>query len=431
MGSSAPPAPNKYCIYVTIAVMFICRRLRTPVGMLLLGLVLGLTVPGALAQDSIDDLRSQRENIRREAADAAAQLNALSAEDLELVEALGALDAHIALQETKIAASAQSIETAEAEAAQAQTEADILAGEIEAIRDRLRRRAVDAYVAPATDALDQLNSDDLIGSALRREHLDDIVGDEYEIVDQLRGAIAEQEALSHAAQAFLAEAQAERAELDLRRAELGITRTEAEQLRAEVQERIAEWQTRSDGFAEADRLIGEEIRRLEEEARIAAEAEAQRLAEEEARRLAEEEAANDPVASPPSGDFAITHRPTAGALTSPFGPRVHPIFGTTRAHNGIDLNGDTGDLILAANDGVVLSAGWRTGYGNAIVIRHGGGYTTLYAHLHDIDVSTGQPVSGGEAIGLLGSTGWSTGPHLHFEVRLDGTALDPIGFYPF
>ena len=300
------------------------------------------------------------------------------------VEALEALDAHIALQETKIAASAQSIETAEAEAAQAQTEADILAGEIEAIRDRLRRRAVDAYVAPATDALDQLNSDDLIGSALRREYLDDIVGDEYEIVDQLRGAIAEQEALSHAAQAFLAEAQAERAELDLRRAELEVTRTEAEQLRAEVQERIAEWQTRSDEFAEADRLIGEEIRRLEEEARIAAEAEAQRLAEEEARRLAEEEAqrlaeeeaADDPAPSPPSGDFAITHRPTAGALTSSFGPRVHPIFGTTRTHNGIDLSGDTGDLILAANDGVVLSAGWRTGYGNAIVISHGGGYTT-------------------------------------------------------
>ena len=148
-----------------------------------------------------------------------------------------------------------------------------------------------------------------------------------------------------------------------------------------MQERIAEWQTRSDEFAEADRLIGEEIRRLEEEARIAAEAEAQRLAEEEARRLAEEEAqrlaeeeaADDPAPSPPSGDFAITHRPTAGALTSSFGPRVHPIFGTTRTHNGIDLNGDTGDLILAANDGVVLSAGWRTGYGNAIVISHGGG----------------------------------------------------------
>ncbi|NDH84714.1 MAG: hypothetical protein EBY65_07570 [Acidimicrobiia bacterium] len=280
---------------------------------------------------------------------------------------------------------------------------------------------------------------DLIGSALRREYLDDIVGDEYEIVDQLRRAIAEQEAANRTAQTFLTEAQAERAELDLRHAELEVARTEAEQLRAEVQERIAEWQTRSDEVAEADRLIGEEIRRLEEEARIAAEAEAQRLAEEEARRLAEEEAqrlaeeeaADDPAASPPSGDFAITHRPAAGVLTSPFGPRVHPIFGTTRTHNGIDLNGDTGDLILAANDGVVLSAGWRTGYGNAIVISHGGGYSTLYAHLYDIDVSTGQQVSGGDVIGLLGSTGWSTGPHLHFEVRLDGTALDPVGFYPF
>ena len=439
MKGTGPPAFTKCCIYVTITVVLVHRRLRTPVGMLLLGLVLGVIVPGALAQDSVDDLRSQRENIRREAADAAAQLNALSAEDLELVEALEALDAHIALQETKIAAAAQSIEMAEAEAAQAQTEADILAGEIEAIRDRLRRRAIDAYVAPASDALDQLNSDDLIGSALRREYLDDIVGDEYEIVDQLRGAIAEQEAANRAAQALLAEAQAERAELDLRRAELDVARTEAEQLRVEVQERIAEWQTRSDEFAEADRLIGEEIRRLEEEARIAAEAEAQRLAEEEARRLAEEEAqrlaeeeaADDPAPSPPSGDFAITHRPTAGALTSSFGPRVHPIFGTTRTHNGIDLNGDTGDLILAANDGVVLSAGWRTGYGNAIVISHGGGYSTLYAHLYDIDVSTGQQVSGGDVIGLLGSTGWSTGPHLHFEVRLDGTALDPVGFYPF
>ena len=290
MKGAGPPAFTKCCIYVTIMVVLVHRRLRTPVGMLLLGLVLGVIVPGALAQDSVDDLRSQRENIRREAADAAAQLNALSAEDLELVEALEALDAHIALQETKIAAAAQSIEMAEAEAAQAQTEADILAGEIEAIRDRLRRRAIDAYVAPASDALDQLNSDDLIGSALRREYLDDIVGDEYEIVDQLRGAIAEQEAANRAAQALLAEAQAERAELDLRRAELDVARTEAEQLRVEVQERIAEWQTRSDEFAEADRLIGEEIRRLEEEARIAAEAEAQRLAEEEARRLAEEEA---------------------------------------------------------------------------------------------------------------------------------------------
>ena len=439
MGRGDPPASTKCCIRVTVTAVFVRRRLRTCVGVVLLGLVLVVIAPGAFADDIVDDLRSQRENLRRDAADAAAQLNALAAEDVELVEALEALDAHVALQETKIAAALRSIEEAETEAAQAQTEADLLADEIEIIRDRLRQRAIDAYVAPAPDVLEQLNSDDLIGSALRREYLDEIIGDEYEIVDQLRAAIAEQEAANRAAEALLVEARAERAELDLRRSDLETVRTEAEQLRAEVQERITEWQTRSDEFAEADRLIGEEIRRLEEEARIAAEAEARRVAEEEARRVAEEEArrvaeeeaADDLAASLPSGDFTITHRPAAGVLTSPFGPRVHPIFGSTRTHNGIDLNGDTGDLILAATDGVVLSAGWRTGYGNTIVVSHGDGYTTLYAHLFDIDVSTGQQVLGGDVIGWLGNTGWSTGPHLHFEVRLDGTALDPVGFYPF
>ena len=119
-----------------------------------------------------------------------------------------------------------------------------------------------------------------------------------------------------------------------------------------------------------------------------------RLAEEEAQRLAEEEAADDPV-SPPRG--ICDHPPADGRRPDePVRPAGASDLRDDPAHNGIDLSGDTGDLILAANDGVVLSAGWRTGYGNAIVISHGGGYTTLYAHLHDIDVSTGQPVSGGD-----------------------------------
>ncbi|MEM8705435.1 MAG: peptidoglycan DD-metalloendopeptidase family protein [Actinomycetota bacterium] len=446
--------------------MFVARRLRALAGVVFLAVVLGVISPGAVAQDSIDDLRDQRETSRRDAADAAAQLDALSAEDLELVEALDALDAHIALQETKIAAAARSIEAAEAEAAAAQLDAEALADEIEAIRDRLRQRAIDAYVAPAEDALDQLNSDDLIGSALRREYLDDIVGDQYAIVDQLRFAISEQDAANRAAEQLRSEAEAERIELDARLADLESARADAEALRLEVQDRIAEWQVRTDEIAEADRLLGEEIRRLEEEARLAAEAEARRQAEEEARRLAEEEAArqaeenadDDPAdeteadetgadeteadetdedpaddsADPPeTGSFTITHRPAAGPLTSPFGPRVHPIFGSVRMHNGIDLSGSTGDAILSANDGVVLSVGWRTGYGNTIVVSHGGGYTTLYAHLSAVNVVTGQSVAGGELIGSLGSTGWSTGPHLHFEVRVNGTALDPEDFYPF
>ena len=95
----------------------------------------------------------------------------------------------------------------------------------------------------------------------------------------------------------------------------------------------------------------------------------------------------------PSAEFVVTHRPVSGEVTSPFGDRVHPIFGTVRAHKGLDLDGDTGDPIMAAADGVVLVSGWRNGYGNTVVISHGGGYTTLYAHQNEVNVAAGDRVA--------------------------------------
>lgn len=427
--------------------------------MVVLACLVGFGLRSAVAQDGADDLRAEREASRRDAAEAAAEVDALSAEDAELVEALRAIDAHIALQEARVEAVSASIEQAEAQVAAAQRQAESLDEEIEAIRVRLRDRAIDAFVAPRGDDLAQLDTADLTEGALRRSFLDEIVGDEYELLDQLRVRVAEQEAAENLAADLLAQAEADRAELEERLEELDRSRSEAEELRAQVQLRLAEWQQISDEIEEADRLIAEEIRRLEEEARrLAAEEEARRLAEEEAQRLAEEEAqrlaeeeaaagedgaesdetpedaeagdGDESAAEPaPTGDFAMTHRPVPGSVTSPFGDRVHPIFGTVRAHNGVDLDGDTGDPIVAAADGIVLSAGWRNGYGNTVVISHGGGYTTLYAHQNDINVSAGQNVSGGDLIGWVGSTGWSTGSHLHLEVRLDGVALDPARFF--
>ena len=122
--------------------------------------------------------------------------------------------------------------------------------------------------------------------------------------------------------------------------------------------------------------------------------------------------------------------PADGEKTSGFGPRVHPIFGTVRQHNGIDLDGDTGDRVRAARSGEVILAGERGGFGNTIVIYHNLGYSTLYGHLSRIEVSVGQNVQSGDRIGAIGSTGWSTGPHLHFELRIDGRAVDPTPYLP-
>lgn len=115
-------------------------------------------------------------------------------------------------------------------------------------------------------------------------------------------------------------------------------------------------------------------------------------------------------------------------LSSRFGPRIHPIFGTSRLHAGMDMAAPTGTAVGAAGVGTVVTARVLGGYGNAVVVDHGGGLSTLYAHLSAIDVAVGDAVGAGQLIGRVGSTGNSTGPHLHFEVRVLGTPVDPLGY---
>jgi murein DD-endopeptidase MepM/ murein hydrolase activator NlpD len=118
--------------------------------------------------------------------------------------------------------------------------------------------------------------------------------------------------------------------------------------------------------------------------------------------------------------------PVAGFLKSGFGMRRHPILGTMRMHAGIDLVAPNGALVKAGDGGQIIQAGYDGGYGYSIVVYHGGGFATWYAHLSRILVAVGQNVSRGEVIGLVGATGWATGPHLHFEVRINGAAQNPL-----
>lgn len=119
-------------------------------------------------------------------------------------------------------------------------------------------------------------------------------------------------------------------------------------------------------------------------------------------------------------------RPVDAPMSSRFGPRVHPIFGDTRVHTGLDFSVGAGVPIRAAGNGFVLWAGPRGGYGNLVIVDHGNGLATLYAHQSHIDVLVGNKVKTGQVIGYVGSTGFSTGPHLHFETREFGTPADPL-----
>ena len=121
--------------------------------------------------------------------------------------------------------------------------------------------------------------------------------------------------------------------------------------------------------------------------------------------------------------------PARGILTSGFGIRVSPITGSERMHGGIDIGASAGSPVIAAGSGEVLEASYMGGYGYAVLIYHGGGLATLYAHLSGFAVGAGQKVKQGQIIGYVGSTGYTTGPHLHFEVRVNGAQVNPYKYF--
>jgi len=158
---------------------------------------------------------------------------------------------------------------------------------------------------------------------------------------------------------------------------------------------------------------------------------AAKKAEEQA-RYAANSASNSGKYSVPAnfvgGQFAWPSNTTL--VTSPYGYRIHPVLKTKKFHSGIDIGAPYGTNIYAANSGTVVVSGYNTGgYGNYVVINHGGGYATLYAHCASLKVTAGQTVSRGQVIATCGSTGMSTGPHIHYEVHLNGKTTNPMQYY--
>ena len=228
-----------------------------------------------------------------------------------------------------------------------------------------------------------------------------------------------------------AEAKVSSAQSELESTELALEQQTQDQQRAQNQlDMLA--QERSNLVAVADqqrRHVATEVAQMEE---LSASEEAQleamireREAEIAAERAAARRAAGivGPETSP--GQLAW---PVSGTITSPFGMRPNPFGGGMEFHQGLDIAAPTGTTVTAAASGQIISAGWYGGYGNYVLIDHGGGMSTGYGHLSQIFVSNGQSVQRGQAIGAVGSTGMSTGPHLHFEVRLAGKPTDPAAY---
>ncbi len=394
----------------------------------------------AVTQAEIDALKAERDVIRTQKKDIQEQIDALQSEMASVISKKSALDEQnelnrrdielineqIALYDEMIAEKAQEVsEAIQAEEAQyahycarvrsmeetnawsyvsflfeARSLTDFL-GRLNDITDIVRydRHVKDEYIA-AREAVEKVKAEYEAIQQEQEETRGELLAEKEKLEDQIDSATEMIRMLEEDIESFTAAYE------------------ENEVLENEVQEKI-------------DKKVAEL------QAQKAAEEAARRAWEESQRKLREQQARAAAASGKPSGGTSAVGGyfswpvPSCTYITSKFGYRVHPIFGTTKYHSGVDIAAGYGSTIQAAAGGTVSISEKSDSYGYYCVIYHSNGTTTLYAHMNAMpSVSVGDTVSAGQTIGYVGSTGWSTGPHCHFEIRVNGSCVDPLSYFP-
>ncbi len=387
--------------------------------LLAVGASLLLPASALIAQDDnevIEEAKEQRELKRQDQLAAEAEIALLEAEDLEVVAALEAATSLVNLQEAKAQAAEQRLQAALDTKIQAQEDFLAIASEIEEIEQRALTYAVESYIGMSDRRTEAwFEAEDATIAAHKIALLDLISSNTNDVLDQLKLIQEERSYLLTKAAVAQEEADAIREELEQVRVELDAQKAVREEIKKELDVRRAHWDSVLATAVEEQKEITDFI--AAEEERIAREL-------EEARRRAELEARLGQITE------AGWVLPSPGAITSWFGPRLHPILGYTRMHNGVDFNCWTGDPIRSATDGIVIMAQYYGGYGYTIIVQHANSLSTLYAHLSAFNSQVNDYVVAGQQIGQCGTTGLSTGPHLHFEVRQSGAPVNPLPYLP-
>jgi murein DD-endopeptidase MepM/ murein hydrolase activator NlpD len=421
------------------------------------------SLAAARGTQSLDDLKRREAEASAALEDSTAAVQAAGAELARVAAALPGAEQAAAVARGELAGARAKAAAARAEARRAEAARAAAAAEVDAADAQVRRSRGEvtvlarmAYqrgrlgdlrdVMAATEPQDALERGEMLRSVFRSgtASLDRVTSARLVLSGKRAQLVVEEQA-----------AAAARAEADVQEARARQLAAEADAAVQRVQQllgerraalAVAEGQRAADRRAyeqaQADsRALAEKIRRAEAARRAAAEkAAAERRAREAAAAAAAAAARSrsggaDPGSSPGGsggGSSTSTSKgwlwPGYGRLTSRYGWRTHPIYGDRRFHAGIDLGGGYGAPVLASEDGVVIYAGGASGYGTLVVVAHGDRITSSYAHVSAMFVSEGERVSRGETIARIGNEGNSTGPHLHFEIRIDGDPVDPLDY---
>lgn len=358
----------------------------------------------------IDSLASKinqaRGESRRVGAELAAARDRLDEIQGELAEAQGKVDAvaaSIASEEANRDLLLSQMEAIEAELTDTRTR-------LRALRDDLEVQAITMYMdASASLNAMVLNFESVTDAAVGMAYASGVADEKEDLLSTFEFLKREEERQHSLLEGRKSEVEVILAGLEVEKSVLEEEASRVEALRVEAEANLADV-----------RSLLNQIN-----AQIAAAEEHKDGLEEDAKRLERELAALQANSGERPGTLAW---PVDGWVSSLFGYRIHPILGTKRLHTGIDIAAMSGSPITAAGSGVVILSGPYGGYGNAVVIDHGGGLATLYAHQSKIVVSKGQALATGDLVGYVGCTGLCTGPHLHFETRENGTPVDPMKY---
>ena len=338
-----------------------------------------------------------------------------------IVAKIGALDSDLAGLDGEISEVKDKLAVAQTKLTDLSEELERLGGRLARRTGLLESKAVEAYKSGPAAAMDSLLSATSFADLVDRvEYYETSLDAEAALIEEIEALEAQTDEKRDAVEKQKDSIVAQKLELEEDRAAIAEIRDARTEALAEKENILRSKQMLLADAEEREGRLQEWLDQLE--------ADSQRIESIIAAQAAE--APTVPGSSsgaPPSGGGQFAW-PASGPVTSGFGYRVHPIFGDTRLHSGIDIGAAYGAGVYAAGDGRVSYVGAMSGYGNVVIIDHGRGLSTTYNHLSAFSVSSGQSVSRGTQVGAVGCTGYCTGPHLHFEVRVNGVPVDPMPY---
>lgn len=396
---------------------------------------------GASTASNLEKLRARAAELQQEKGKLNDELSKIQSSKQSALQRKMTLDKQIDVAEQEIDNSNQLIDSLTAEIKEKEVQ---LADAIEAEKEELRlykkrvRAMEESGTASYIGILVQADSfDDLLG---RVEIIGDVLEYDQQVIARLKSTRQLIADTKTGLENDRTEQSSEKTVLEARKAELDAQYKQSEQFVAALETEQHEYEAALREALKAEDSLDNEIKSLL--ARQAAEkaaAEAAARKAEAARKAAQQSGGGGGNSASSSGGSGGATRVGTGSfswplpgytnVTSGFKMRYHPILKVNKMHTGIDLPAPTGTKIKASDSGTVVTAGYNTGYGNYVVINHGGGKATLYGHMSRILCSVGQKVDKLDTIGAVGSTGFSTGSHLHFEIIINGKQVNPLNYF--